>query len=124
MTTRLARRGVDTPVHGDRSGSGVARRGVQYCRCNDGAKLFEVDGFGKVVKGPSLERADRVLRRTIGGDDHTALLALLSLQPYEQVDAHAVGQAHVGDDHVKRVCVEQLLGFLQAASGLYPVAFA
>ena len=62
------------------------------------AELLQVDRLGEVVVGAGLERLDRVLGRAVGGDDDRLLAPAALLEPAQQVEAGAVGQAHVGDD--------------------------
>ena len=65
------------------------------------AKLLEIDRLGQVVKGAGFQRLDGVLGRAVGRDDDAALRPPLGHQLFEQIQAQAVGQAHVGDDDVK-----------------------
>ncbi|OPZ08421.1 MAG: hypothetical protein BWZ07_03156 [Alphaproteobacteria bacterium ADurb.BinA280] len=57
-------------------------------------------------------------------DDDAALGALLRLHVGQDFDTQPIGQAHVGDDNVKALCVQQLQGFLHSACRIDPIAFA
>ena len=63
-------------------------------------KLAQVDRLGEVVEGAGLERLDRALGRAVGGDDDDLFRAAVTLEPMQQIEAVAVGQAHVGDHGV------------------------
>ena len=91
-------------------------------RRHDTAKLLEIDRLGEVVKGPGLERLDRILGRAVGGDHHAAFRALLCRQVAQQFKPQAVGQAHVGDDGIKALQLELLTGLQQVTGSFYPVA--
>ena len=53
-----------------------------------------------------------------------ALAALGLAELAQQLDALAIGQAHVGDDGVKAVGLELFARLLDAGCGLHPIAFA
>ena len=88
------------------------------------AELAQVDGLGQVVEGACFERLDGVLRRAIGRDDDAALGALLGTQLLDQFHPQAVGQPHVGDQHVVAPGLEPGPGLGQVAGHVHPVALA
>ena len=51
-------------------------------------------------------------------------MSALGFQLLEDVQACAIGQAHVGDDRAVAVVLQQLAGLFNGAGGLYVVAFA
>ena len=57
-------------------------------------------------------------------DDHTAFRPLLGGQLLQQLQAHAVGQAHVGDDGIKPLLFEVGAGITQVSGRLDAVTFA
>ena len=70
-------------------------RGLRY----HAPKLIQIDRLGQIIEGPYLERPHGVVGRTLGRDHDAALAALLLLQPLNQLQPQAVGQAHIRDQH-------------------------
>ena len=103
---------------------GLARRQPTEGRRHDGAELPQIDRLGQVVIGAGLQRLDRVLGRSVGGDDDRALRACRSLQPLQQLQPRAVRQTHVRDQQGKALRTEQRPGLLDAAHALDLITLA
>src|SRR5690606_18656461 len=74
--------------------------------------------------GTRLQRLHRVLGRAVGGDDDGALAPAGVFQVAQQVQASAVGQAHVGDDGAVDAVLEVQQRVLDGGGGLDVVALA
>ena len=121
--------GVAPPRAAPTAGSTASTVGAPLPRAaerrgDDAAELLQVDRLGQVVVGAGLERLDRVLGRAVGGDDDRLLAPAGLLEPLQQVEAGAVGQAHVGDDGAVGAVLQVQQRFLDRAGGLDVVALA
>ena len=85
-------------------------------------KLVEVDRFGQVIKCTDLERAHGVVCRAVSRDDDAALVALLLLQPFDQLQPLPVGQTHIRYQHGKPLALQQCASLLQIGGAFYRVA--
>ena len=63
---------------------------------DDVAQVGEIERFGNEVEGARFQRADRRFHVAVRGDDRDRGAQALGLHPVHQVQAVAVGQAHVG----------------------------
>ena len=109
-------------VRGPPGGTGFWRNTLHSGR-DSRTKLLQINRFGQVIKSARLQRLHRIFRRAMGCDDNAALGAVLRLHVAQDLGAQAIGQPHVGDHHVKALCVQQLQGLLHAARRVDPVAF-
>ena len=120
----MARRG-----HGARHGTGCRQPLVgtgqpAQGRGHHGPELLQIDRLGEVIVGTSLQGLDRVFSRTIGRDDDRLLAAALLLEPAQQVEPAAIGQAHVGDDGAEAPLGQARQALLDRTGGLDLVALA
>ena len=76
----------------------LALEGVAH----DDLQLVHVEGLDQVVVGPELQGGHRGLRGAEGGHDDDDRLGGGRLDVAQDLDAVAVGQLDVGDDHVHR----------------------
>jgi len=60
------------------------------------------------VESPGLECLDGIFRGAVGGDHDAALTALTGAEFPQQFQAQAVGQPHVGDEHIEGLFGQQL----------------
>ncbi|MDT4849731.1 hypothetical protein FQZ97_838590 [compost metagenome] len=88
------------------------------------AQLFQVHRFGEVVERARLERLHRVVGRTKGGDDDALLGALGVGELAQQLQSQAIGQAHVGDQHVKALLGQPLACLGEVGGGHHRMALA
>ena len=93
-------------------------------RADRSAQLLEVNRFRQVVEGTGFERFHRVFGRTVGGDDDAFLGALLGTECVQQFQAQAVGQSHVGDEHIKVLLRQAFARLRQVTSGHHLMALA
>jgi hypothetical protein len=64
------------------------------------AQLIARNRLDQVVEGAALHRLDGRLRRPVGGDEDHRALGVEGVDVAEDVEAGAVGQLQVEDDHV------------------------
>ena len=69
---------------------------------DDDLELVHVEGLGEIVVGPELHGPHRRFRGAVGGHHDHRRLRRGRLDVAQDLDAVAVGQADVGDDHVHR----------------------
>jgi hypothetical protein len=91
---------------------------------NHGAKLLQIHRLGQVVKRTGLERLNGVFGRSISGNDHTALLALLGAQGLDDTHAQAVRQPHISNDHIEPPLCQVRQGLGHSFGRLDAVALA
>src|SRR2546428_297234 len=99
------------------------RRGRQrQRRAHQGAQLLEAHRLGDVIEGPGLERGDRVFRAAESGDHRHRKIARKAGDVAHQLEALAVGQAHVGEAQVVALVLEPLLGLGDGAGARHAQA--
>ena len=69
-------------------------------RGDQAAQHGEVDRLGDEVERPELERPHRSLDVAVRGDHRDRRAGMVGLDPLDEVEAVAVGQAHVGQHEV------------------------
>ena len=79
------------------------------------AQAAEVHRFGEEVEGTGLEGVDRGVQAAVGGDHGDRYFGMALLDVLDQVQAGAIGQAHVGQAQVERLPGQPLAGFLDVA---------
>lgn len=75
----------------------------------------EVHRFGQEVKGTGLEGVDRGFEATVSGDHRHWHLGITLLDVLHQLQARAIGQAHVGQAQIECFPAQQRLGFAEVA---------
>ena len=108
---------------------GGGGRGCAVAHALDGGghhlpELLEVHGLGQVVEGAGAQRAHGVFGRAVGRDHDAAFAPALFAQLLQYLQAHAVGQAHVGDHDIEAAGAQQLARLLHAGRGFHAVALA
>ncbi len=71
------------------------------------AQHAQVEGFGNKIEGAELQGAHRGLDIAMGGDDCDRHGGAVFLDPGDQVQPVAVGQAHVGETQVEALRLEE-----------------
>ena len=89
-----------------RAASGPAFGKAQR-RAGQVAQGLQVDRLGDEVEGARFERIDGGFHVAVGGDHRGRQIGMVGLDVAHQVDAVAVGQAHVGQAEVEPVATEQ-----------------
>ncbi|MNY01923.1 hypothetical protein D3C86_1344720 [compost metagenome] len=111
---RLHRRRVTEQAAVDRQLFAVRRAQAQ----GGGHQLTqaaEVDRLGQEVEGAGFQRIDRGVQAAVGGDHRHRHLGMALQDVLHQVQAGAVGQAHVGQAQVERLLGQPLARFLDVA---------
>src|SRR3569833_649771 len=83
-------------TRGSRLGLRQFQRGVHEI-----AQHLQIDRLGDEVEGAGLERADRGLHAAVGGDHGHRRIGIILLNMLHELDAVAVGQAHIGEAEVE-----------------------
>jgi len=110
-------------------GRGGRRRGtlavVELQRVADqAAQHVDVHRLADEVEGAGLERLHRQFDIAEGGDHGHRRTGEIARDLLDQLDAIAVGQAHVGEAQVVGVAGQQLAGFADIGGGVDPKAHA
>ncbi|KJU76517.1 hypothetical protein N619_28195 [Ectopseudomonas oleovorans] len=114
LAQRLHRRRVAEQAAVDRGflafgGANAQGSGDQF------AQATEVHRFGEKVEGAGLERVDRGVQAAVGGDHRHGNLRVALLDVLHQIQAGAIGQAHIGEAQVERLACQPLARFLDVA---------
>src|SRR3569832_2173997 len=83
-------------TRGSRLGLRQFQRGVHEI-----AQHLQIDRLGDEVEGAGLERADRGLHAAVGGDHGHWRIGIILLYVFDELDAVAVGQAHIGEAEIE-----------------------
>ena len=81
------------------------------------AQHAQIERLGDEIEGAELERAHRGLDIAVRRDDGDGHVGAVLLDPGHEVEAVAVGQAHVGQAQIEVLALEQLARRAEVGGG-------
>ncbi len=98
-------------IRGQRFAAQLQRRRDQF------AQIIQVERFGHKIKGTELQRPHRGFHAAVGSDHRHGDTGRFILNPFHQIQAAAIGQAHVREAQIHGSLPQRGLGTFYVAAG-------